>query len=333
MGLVNVVYPVQQVNGVFKNTFPSNDELYFTARRIDQDINSITSGTDNKVKITTLLPMVDVKVGDFVVFRSDAYSSQSVKVLTVDSVDPTQIDVNITFISSVATSGFINYNKSYYLQIRYVLKNSDTSDQDAVQLFEDFTQVPNDLNGNIQANITLPAELIEPDFSIVTGMADNLSQEYKIQFRESFKGARNETWISPSPDFKIQLVHGTGNIPDNDFTDTELTKRYIKGYPLLYSFVYSDVNDGGSNQVIVQATQLDITQKEIQVDEVFNEFNISGVGLIFIDPSTIDENCAFITFKLIPTTSLGQYSGDDYEPDDYQTVGVDGLPYGLPFDL
>ncbi len=336
MPLTNVVYPIEGSEGVYKNTYPSNKELFFTARRVDQEILSITSGTDDNVKITTLNPMEGVEVGDFVVFGSDEYESQSAKVLITNGADPTEIDVDLRFTSSVSTNGFINYHKNYYLQIRYIRKNSTTSDQNAIELFNDYTQSPNDLDGNIQANITLPAELIDPDFDIATGMADNLSQSYKIQYRESYSGSRSLDWVSPSPDFPLLLIHGTKNIPDNNFTDTEQTKRYVKGYPLMYSFVYSDVNDGGANQVIISATQLDIKQKEIQTDEVFNDFNVNGVGLIYIDPATIDDDCAFITFSLSASSSLGQYSGEDYEPDDYQTVGTEGnpfLPYNLPFTL
>jgi hypothetical protein len=277
--------------------------------------------------------MEDVRVGDFVVFGSDGYASQSVKVLTVNADNPTEIDVDIRFTSSISTNGFINYLKSYYLQIRYLIKDSTTSDQNAIELIPDYSQIPNDLNGYIQANITLPAELLVPEFDISTGMNIGLSQAYKIQYRESYAGNRNNAWLSVNLDFPLLLIHGTNNIPINDFTDKEITKRYVRGYPLMYSFVYSDVNDGGANQVIISATQLDIKQKEIQTDEVFNDFNVNGVGLIYIDPSTVNDDCTFITFSLSSSSSLGQYSGDDYEPDDYQTVGLEGLPLTLPFNL
>lgn len=320
MSLTNVVYPVEQANGVYQNTFPSNKPLYFTARRIDQTITTISSGANSKVQITTSSPMVGVEVGDFVVFGSDGYSSQSAKVLVTNSTDPTSIDVDVFFTNALVSNSFINYHKSYYLQIRYVSKDATTSDQNAIEMFEDYSQVPNDIHGNIQANITLPAELLNPNFNIATGMVEGLSKSYKIQYRESYAGNRSATWNSPSDDISILLVHGTNNIPINNLTDNNITKRFIKGYPLIYSFVYSDVNDGGANQVIVEATQLDIKQKEIQTDEVFNDFNVNGVGLIYIDSSTIDENCAFITFSFFSTNSLGQYSGTDYEAADYKTI-------------
>lgn len=338
MPLIDKTYPVTETNGVYQNIFPSNKPLYFKARRVDQSINVISAGADNKVKITTLSPMIGVEVGDFVVFGSDGYTNQSAKVLVINSTDPTSIDVDVTFSNSIVTNSFVNYHKSYYLQIRYVLPDSLTNDQLANELFSDYSQIPNDLSGNIQANITLPAELLNPDFDIATGMVDSLSQSYKIQYRESYQGNRSDSWSSPSLDNPVLLIHGTNNIPVNNFTDTEITKKYIKGYPTIYSFVYSDINDGEyGNQVIIDATQLDIKQKEIQTDEVFNDFNVNGVGLIFIDPSTIDENCAFITFKIFSTDNLGQYSGDDYESEDYQTeantLPENALPSVLPFIL
>ncbi len=335
--LTDVTVPYEVINGKVNNILPSNKPAYLTARRIDQSIGSITSGTDNKVKITTASPMVDVNVGDFVVFGSDAYEAQSARVLVTNGVDPTEIDVDVTFISSVAANGFVNYHKSYYLQIRYVLEDSTTTQQDAVELFPDYTQTPNDLQGNIKANITFPAELLDPDFEISTGINEGLFQEYKIQFRESYAGNRSATWQSPSPDYKYMLVHGTDNIPFNDFIDKDITKRYIQKYPLMYSFVYTDVNDATGNEVIITATQLDIKQKVIQSDIVFQEFNVNGVIIIYIDPSTVDSECAFITFSKITNTSLGQYEGDDYEVLDYQTDqspgSGGGLPYTLPFTL
>ncbi len=320
MPLTNVVYPVEEANGVYQNTFPSNKPLYFTAKRIDQTINTISSGANSKVQITTSSPMVGVKVGDFIVFGSDGYSSQSAKVLVTNSTDPTTIDVDVSFTNSVASNSFINYHKSYYLQIRYVLKDSTTSDQNAIELFNDYSQVPNDIHGNIQANITLPTHLLNPDFNIATGMVEGLSKSYKIQYRESYAGNRVSSWASPLNDVFILLVHATNNMSINNLTDNNITKRFIKGYPLMYSFVYSDVNDGGSNQVIIEAKQLDIKQKEIQTNEVFNDFNVNGVGLVKIDPSLINNNCAFIIFSFFSTNSLGQYSGADYESSDYKTI-------------
>ena len=335
MPLNNVTYPVTSENGVVSNTFPANKPLYLTARRIDQNVSAYTSGLDGKLEIETSQGMTGVELGDYVTFGGLSYTTQSARVIATNGTDPTVITVDANFISTDITNAFVNYHKNYFLQVRYVRFDSGSNDQNALEIISDYTQTNNDIEGDITANISLPAELLEPDFDIESEVVPGLSIQYKIQYRESYDGARSLDWTSPSPDFKLLLVHGVNLTSTNDFTDLDITKRFIRNYPLMYSFVYSDINDPGDQNLLrITAIEYDITKTEITRNVVFSDVNVNGVVIIKIDPEDIDVNTRFINFEYVVTASNGQYDSNDYEPDDYQTEleGL-GFPYGFPIKL
>ena len=334
MSIINKVYPVTGVDGAYNNIFPSQKPINYTARRIDQTISSIVSGTNGRVRIATPSVITDIAIGDFVSWSTDAYSVRSSKVTNV--VNSTTIEVEEVFVSTNVANSFINYLKNWFLEIRYVDKDTAFNDQNAIELFDFNSQVPSALDGTITANIGLPAEKLVPDFNIASGVNLGLFTEYQIQIRESFDGNRSGSWVGSEPNIPIMLVHGTDNIPANNYTDLTGTKKFINGYPLLYSYVYSNINDGGGNEVKFFVTQYDITQKVILSDNVLTVDNANGVYLIHVDTNTLNSDCAFIKFTSIVSTGVGQYDGDQYDPDQYQTVplgvGV-GFPYTFPLTL
>jgi hypothetical protein len=172
-------------------------------------------------------------------------------------------------------------------------------------------------------------------FDLTSGRKEGLFTEYKIQYRESYQGSRSQTWVSPEPDIKIMLAHGVTSVPFNSFTDVSLTKRFASGYPLIYSYVYSDVNDGGSNQITFRYTQYDLSKQIISITNLLVAPSVNGVYLLNVDTDTLDNDCVFIVFQAIKVSDEGQYEPDDYDGTQYKTegAGLGGFPFTFPITL
>jgi len=313
--LTEISYPVTGTVGSFKNTFSSQKPIFAEFNRKDGVIDTIVSGVDTKVRIAVTVPFVNIQVGQFITFQSDGYLLTSAKVLSI--IDGSTIDIDLPFSSSNETNGFINYHRNYFLEIRFVAANSASDDQDASTIIDDTSQIANSKNGDISANISLPAQLISADFNIATGLADNLFKTYKIQFRESFEGDRSGAWISPVLDIAILLVHGSVDFEVNDFGDPNVTKRYVKGYPLIYALVYSGINDVGSNSLRVILTQQGLDKTILKEEDLVIIMNLNGVYIFRVDTNTLESDTTFVTFSYMLSTSNPQYEPSQYDPGQY----------------
>jgi hypothetical protein len=158
MSLISVNYPITGTAGAYQNIFPASKRLDFTMTRIDQSISSISSGTGGFVNIQTTADMTGVEIGDYVSWGSDAYSARNSRVFNINSLK--EIEVEEVFTSLVATNGFINYKKNWYLEIRYVSENTTFGDQNAVPIMAFNSQVPNSVDGSIVANIAVPLRIV-----------------------------------------------------------------------------------------------------------------------------------------------------------------------------
>ena len=315
MALSEISYPVTGDIGTYQNTFPSQKPLYAEFLRKDVTIISIVSGVDNNVRLQASANFDNIQVGQFITWASDGYAVNSAKVVSIISADTIEVDVQ--FVSSLATNSFINYYQNYYLEIRYVQASSVTDDQDATEILDDYSQVPNNKLGEIRANISYPSDLLIPDFDYAIGAAAGLSQTFKIQFRESWAGNRSGLWVSPSLDVFIMLVHASEDIAINSFTDEALTKRFTRGYPLLYSLIYSGVNDEGSNSLKIKMTEFDLGKNQIQETVIDDVINFNGVYIIAVDTNTLDAYTTFVQFSYILSSSNKQYDPSQYDPTQY----------------
>lgn len=315
MALTELSYPVTVSSGAYQNKFPSQDPLFLKLNRKDETISSISAGTDSKVRITIPGTFVDIKVGQFVTWETDGYSLRSSRVLVI--VSSSSIEVDVPFTSIIATNGFINYHRNYFVEARFVIPTSASNSQLAAEIITDYSQIPNQKNGNVNVPISQPADLLTPTFELVTGIVNGLFVEYKVQYRESYEGNREGLWVSPVEDIKIMLVHGARSLDVNEFPDSELTKRYVKEYPLVYSMVYSDVNDSGSNVFSVRLTQYDISKTELETNEIASIPDMNGFLLLVVDTSTFNEDTRFVQFSSSKAVSASQYDPVRYDPTQY----------------
>jgi len=315
MAIEQINYPVTGSVGTYKNIFPSQKPLNIDFTRKDGEIDTIISGVDGNVRLSTVEDFENVEVGQFVVWQSDGYELNTARVISI--IDAKTIEVDVSFDSANATNGFINYHRNWYLEFRYVRPDSTSGNQNAIQILDDFSQIPSALNGDVKANIALPKDLISPNFTINAGIQSNLFVEYKIQYRQSYNGNRSNAWISPALDVPILLVHASKNIDSIGFTDQNNTKRYVRGYSLNYMILYSNVNDQGNNQFKVSVTQYNISKQIITTDEIEVINNLNGVYNLAIDTSGFDEDTCFIEFSSQLVTNNSQYDTTQYNLSQY----------------
>ena len=314
MALTQIDYPVTGSAGSYLNIFPSQKPLYTNFKREDGTLLSIVSGVDAKVRVAINETFENLLVGDVVIFFSDGYPLQKATVVSI--IDASTIELNIPFASSTITNGFINYHKNWFVEIRYVDQTSSSNNQDAIEILEDYSQIPSSLNGNVRANIALPSDLISADFTITEGEQQNLFTSYKIQYRQSYNAQRAGAWISPSVDIPILLVHSADNVTIG-FTDPNVSKRYAKGYPLNYMYVYSSINDAGSNTIKFNLIQYALNKDVISTTEYASFNNLNGVFNLLVDTSDLEAATRFIEFTTLLISSGGQYDPTQYDPTQY----------------
>lgn len=313
MAVTQIDYPVTGEIGTYKNLFPSQKPLYMNFNRKDAIIDSIVSGVDGNVRIAITGTFENIEIDQTVIWQTDGYGLNAAQVVSI--IDPSTIEVNVPFDSANAANGFINYHLNWFLELRYVRSESVTDSQTAIQILDDFSQIPSSLNGNVRANIGLPSDLINADFTL-TGLQNNLFIEYKIQYRQSYEAQRTLNWVSPSLDIPILLVHATVDLTPG-FTDMLNVKRFIKGYPLNYMIVYSNVNDAGNNTFNVILNEYALDKSLIQSVTLDSISNLNGVYNLLVDTNTLDEGTRFIDFESQLITNNGQYDSTQYDPTQY----------------
>lgn len=322
MALTQLDYPVTGAVGTFVNIFPSQRALNVNFNRLDVTIASIASGTGGVVELTlSAILDIDLVAGDFVVWASDGYKLRSSRVL--DVISTTVIEVEEIFTSSDATNGFMNYRKSWFLEARYVAANTPTDQQTNVELIiDDFSQVPNALNGDVVLDVSIVKDVLSPNLSISTGTADTLSQLFKFQYRESYNGNRDALWVSPNVapanDTPIMLVMASQDVVFNDFSDASINLiRFVEDYPLMFSYIYSDINDGGVSTLTFSYSEYTLDKQLINTTEIASFNDVSAVINLFIDPDDVDDSTVFIKTEVASVSDSGQYDPTQYDPTQY----------------
>lgn len=318
MSVTQLDYPVTGVEGSYLNVFPSHNPLNMNFLRRDVLISAIASGTNGVVELTLSNTLDNnLIVGDFVVWGTDGYSLRTSRIL--DIIDTVTIELDEVFTSTDNTNGFMNYRKNWYLEARFLSHKTATGAQTNVELLlEDFSQVPSSINGLVVLDLSVIRDILIPDFSLSTGISEGLSKMFKVQYRESYETNREGVWISPSDDIPIMLVLASQALTFNDFTDTNLTQgRYYKDYPLLFSYIYSDINDNGLATVIFTLNQYTLS-KELIMSKVIGELaEDSGVFNILVKPSDIYENTVFMNVSITKVYRNLQYDSSQYDGTQY----------------
>lgn len=322
MALTQLDYPVTGEEGSFMNIFPSQKKLNVNFKRLDVLISSIASGTGGIVELTVGAPLdVDLIAGDYIVWATNSYKLRTSRVVQV--ISSTIIEVDDVFTSSDASNGFVNYRKSWFLEARFVAANTPTDQQTNVELvIDDFSQVPNALDGNLSLDLSIIKDVLSPDISLSTGVALSLSKVFKFQYRESYTGNRDGVWVSPNiapaNDTPIMLVLASKSIVFNDFSDSFIDIiNFAQDYPLILNYIYSDINDNGASELEFKYNQFSLNKTLISTISIGSFSDTSGVIILLINPNDISPSTVFIKPFVEMTTSNSQYDPTQYDPTQY----------------
>lgn len=308
--------PITGTEGFYENVFPSQAPVEYIFNRKDTEIVSISSGTNNNVRIETVDPLTDLEVGDFITWESNGYTLKSSRVTAKPAAN--QIEVLFSFFSTNALNGWVNFKKRWYLEARYVREQSDTDEQEALDIIDYRSQVTNSKNGNVTLDASIVSDILEPSLDLVEPEQPSFSTTFKVQYRESWLNNRSEDWVSPDPDVPVLLVHGSRDLPSSGFVDDSIfTRKFWRGYPMFVNFIHSYVNDNDTNRVQLFANRRFIDKKIIEQTEEVNELSVNGLIVFKILPEDISEDTVFIDFKSLITSEKFQYDPEQYDCSQY----------------
>lgn len=319
MSITQLSWPVTGAAPNLENVFPSFKTLPVNFKRVDETIASLSSGTGGLVEMEFDNAFdVDLVAGNFIVWESDGYSLRSSRVEEIINV--TTILINEVFTNADNANSFINYRKNYFLEARFLEKDTPTDEQtNVVLVLDEHSRVPNTLEGDILLDMSVVGDLITTSFDLSSGLIDNFFKEFKMQFRESYEGQRDLPWESPSQDDNIMVAISADTVPFNDFTDKDFAGLFFAdSYPSFITYIRSDINDvDPSVQLLFTLQQFAIDKTLIQSDVIATFINVSGVIGVFVDPATIIEPTVFIKIGVSVAISTGQYDTGQYDPAEY----------------
>jgi len=319
MSITQTSWPVTGAGTNLQNIFPSFKTLPVDFKRVDDTVASLSSGTGGLVQMVFSNAFdVDLVAGNYIVWESDGYSLRSSRIEQI--INTTTILIDEVFTNANAANSFVNYRKNYYLEARFVEKNTTTNEQtNVVLVLDEHSRVPNTLEGDILLDMSVIGDLITTDFSISSGLISNFFQEFKMQYRESYQGQRNLSWNSPSQDDNIMVAISADTVPFNDFTDKDFEGLFFAdAYPSFLTYIRSDINDTDPNtQLLFTLHQYAIDKTILQSDVIASFTNISGVIGLFADPATIGNSTVFIRMVASVVTSTGQYDTGQYDSSQY----------------
>lgn len=314
--ITQTAQPIQGELNAYNNVFPSQKPVEYTFNRKDIEILAISSGVDNNVRIQASADFDDIQVGDYVTWQSGGYSLRSNKVVSI--ISPDTIEVLLQFSSTDASSGWMNYYRRYYLEARFVERDTVTDEQNAIVIIGYNSQISNDKEGNITLDCATVSDLITPVIDLSVDVQPTLTTGFKIQYRESWDNNRDGAWVSPSLDVPILLVHASKDITFNEFIDeSNYTGKFWRGYPLVVGLIHSSVNDNGQNTVKIDANKHLIDKSISSTIEVSNDFDLNGLVIPKIYPADIEEGIVYLSFSATITGEARQYDPTQYDPTQY----------------
>ena len=323
MSLTQTSWPVIGTFPNLINVFPSFKTLPVNFKRVDNTIASLSSGVGGLIQMEFTTPFdASLLVGNFIVWKSDGYSLRSSLVEQI--INTTTLLINEIFTNSDNENSFVNYRKNYYLEARFVKKETPTDQQtDVILVLDEFSKVPNDLNGTIVLDMSIIGDLINPNFDLSTRLIEGFFKEFKMQYRESYQDQRNLPWNSPDQDDFIMVAISSDKVPFNNLTDNEFDGLFFaESYPYFITYLRSDINDIGSFfQLKFILNQYSIDKSLISsflLKTFVNTFeNVSGLIGVVIPPEVILEETVFIKLDIKTINTDFQYDPSQYDSSQY----------------
>ncbi len=265
---------------------PSQNPLLVTAQREDAYIISI-----RKSEIDTFPKAVHFFLSGHPTFENTPIASKSlndlkplsyvtlllrglhpIKAKFLSKISEFEIIIDLSENTELITGteiGVINFNQNYYVEVRYLDKN----DNPIINHHDHFYAGP---DGNVIMDISTPSSLITPSLE---GKGKYLSTVYKAEYRESYDGNRDGDWQSMPFGYNIELTHASNTSIKTGFTDSHITKRFVRGYPLIYSYIIErlPIKEAYYTHIVLVYTELTLQQTNPYLEFRANQKEIMSI--------------------------------------------------------
>ncbi len=291
---------------------PSQRPLLVTGKREDGYISEIEPSPGNVSRLNLILSgdpaptrkdvtpisVSHLNTGDFLYVNITGKPPMRGTFIRSHAVgDLTAIEVDISPASHIVDAtqtGFINFLQNYYVEVRYLDKN----DNPIINYPDRFYA---GLDGNVIMDISTPSSLITPSLE---GKGAYLSILYKAEYRESYDRNRDGDWQSLPFWHNFELAHGSDEQIKTGFTDIHIPKRFVYGYPLIYSYIVNPYTAKSFREVDIEYTELTLQQTNPYPATVANkktvlsvDFTETGQRVFVFEISGIHKDTVFIKFS------------------------------------
>ncbi len=233
--------------------------------------------------------------GSYVVLLLPGHSPIKAKV--VAKIDASQIALDLSGTPQLITStagGVVNFRKEYYVEVRYFDKKGNL----VMPQPQRFYVGP---SGDVMIDISAPSSLITPSLD---GRGKTLSIAYRAEFRESYDGNRDGEWAAIPGALMCEMAHGSDAQIITGFTDSHIPKRFVDGYPLIYSYIVNPNDTRIHRGVTIEYTELTLQQTNPYPAPGANKkkalivvFDKPGQLVFVFEISPIHKDTVFINFE------------------------------------
>ncbi len=285
---------------------PSQRPLFVTGKREDGHFVSVfVNEGDTAQKLVNLIldgraaglrGEVSFKTGSYVVLLLPGHTPIKAKV--VAKIDDSQIALDLTGSPQLITStvgGVVNFRQDYYVEVRYFGKDGNLVMPQPQRFYAGPT-------GDVRIDISAPSSLITPSLD---GRGESLSIAYRAEFRESYDENRDREWAPFPGPLMLEMAHGSDAQITTGFTDSHIPKRFVDGYPLIYSYIVDPQHILFHRGFDIVYTELTLQQtnpypapdanKKTGLSVVFDE---TGQRVFVFEISGIHKDTVFIKFSV-----------------------------------
>lgn len=314
MALTLIEYPVSVINGITNNVFAGFLQCEIKFKREDLQIESVVSGIDEKIEVIISTDLTSyLNIGDaihlYAVGDSGYIYDDNGEIIDITS---TSITVNIAFIE-VASVGYINYLKNYYVELRPV-----NSDNQNIKVLTFSLKDDGDTSGNIIIDVSIVNDKNKQIFK--DGSAELLESRIKfnVEYRQVYEGSSESFVLIDDP---IILVYATEQMQVEEFINDFEYPEIYKGYDSGVILCHSDSNNSIYSSIDLLYDELDLNFDNITTDNELSSFDANDIGFLFSKipkELTFNANTHYIKIKG-EFAFLPDYDSNDYDNDDYNT--------------
>ena len=318
MSLTLSSFPVTVDGGTTLNVLPGYAPIYVEFTREDIAISSVgdNAGSVQILVSGDISSQLEAGQGIYL-YATGNYDYDVSTTITsfIYSAPYTYITIDVDFINTAST-GYCNYLKNYYLELKLVNADNDSIDLLGFSLQDDGTP-----SGNIKIDVNILNHKNSVEVPTSNVEAEDERQKYNIKYREIYTGSSNSFTTYDNP---IIAVPGCETFTQEEVISSFDEPIIWEGYKHYFGLYSNDDNNAPGKGQRVTYDELDINQANVTTDNYIQAYNNDDYGLLgFIintDDLSLDSTTKYIKFKNTATGDIPQYNPLQYNNSQYNTI-------------